>query len=85
MTRRASHAAQRGLVESKDSWGPNRLEQCMRLLRSRVEDAERLDAAIAKTIQAIETCAEARRAAELRLKVHQLREKRSRLALGLAS
>ena len=61
------------------------MEQRMRLPRSRVEEAERLDAAIAKTIQAIEACAEARRAVELRLKVQQLREKRSRLALGLAS
>ena len=72
-------------MESKDSWGPNRLEQRMRLPRSRVEEAERLDAAICKTLQAIETCAEARRAAELRLKVQQLREKRSRLGSGLAS
>jgi hypothetical protein len=51
LTKRASHAAQKGLVESKDSWGPHRLEQRMRLPRSRVEEAERLDAAIAKTIR----------------------------------
>jgi hypothetical protein len=74
-----------GLRESKDARGPNRLEQHMRLLRSGVEEVERLDAAIAATIQVLETCAEARRAAELRMKVRQLRAKRGRLALGLAS
>jgi len=57
----------------------------MRLLRLGVEEVDRLDAAIAATIQVLETCAEARRAAELRMKVRQLRAKRSRLALGLAS
>jgi hypothetical protein len=57
------------------------MEQRMRLLRSRVEEAERLDAAIADTLQAIAMCADARRAAELRMKVQQLRGKRSRLAL----
>jgi len=57
----------------------------MRLLRLGVEEVDRLDAAIAATIQVLETCAEARRAAELRMKVRQLRAKRGRLALGLAS
>jgi hypothetical protein len=44
-------------VESKDSWGPHRLEQRMRLPRSRVEEAERLDAAIAKTIRRLKLAA----------------------------
>jgi hypothetical protein len=57
----------------------------MRLLRLGVEEVDRLDAAIAATIQVLETCAEARRAAELRMKVRQLRAKRSRLGLGPAS
>jgi hypothetical protein len=57
----------------------------MRLLRSQADEVERLDAAIAATMKVLETCAEARRAAELRMKVRQLRAKRSRLALGLAS
>ena len=81
---RVSYRAE-GLGESKDARGPNRLEQRMRLPRSRVEEVERLDAAIAATIQVLETCPEARRAAELRMKVRQLRAKRSRLAFGLAS
>jgi hypothetical protein len=57
----------------------------MRLLRSQADEVERLDAAIAATMKVLETCAEASRAAELRMKVRQLRAKRSRLALGLAS
>jgi hypothetical protein len=81
---RVSYRAE-GLGESKDARGPNCLEQRMRLLRSQADEVERLDAAIAAAIQVLETCAESRRAAELRMKVRQLRAKRSRLAFGLAS
>jgi hypothetical protein len=71
----ASSAAQRGLVESKDARGPNFFGETMRL-RSRPEEAERLDIAIGETEQAIGSCFDARRAAELRLKLEHLRRKR---------
>ena len=54
----------------------------MRSLRSRVEEVERLDAAIADALKGLETCLDARRSAELRLKLNQLRAKRGRVVVS---
>jgi hypothetical protein len=68
--------AQRGLEVSTDARGPNLLEQRLKLLRTRPEEAERLDRAISSAITEIAQCADVRRSAELRLKLAQLRRKR---------
>ena len=54
----------------------------MRSLRSRVEEVERLDAAIADALKGLEICKDSRRAAELRLKLDQLRAKRGRIVVS---
>ena len=48
-------------------------------LPSRPEEAARLDRAIAETLEAITSCADARRVVDLRIKLERLRTKRSRL------
>ena len=74
-------AQQRGLDESTDAGGPNLLERSMRSPRSQAEEAERLDAAITDTLKGLENCRDARRAAELRLRLYQLRAKRGRITM----
>ena len=53
----------------------------MRSPRSQAEEAERLDAAITDTLKGLANCRDARRAAELRLRLYQLRAKRGRVTM----
>jgi hypothetical protein len=48
--------ARRGLKESTDAWGLHLLEDQLRAPRSRAEEADRLDLAIAETVQALNAC-----------------------------
>jgi hypothetical protein len=56
-----------------------RAESLVRSVRTRPEEALRLDQAIADTVVAIATCPTARRPVELRMKLEQLRRKRGRV------